>query len=86
MWPVAHASRPGKRIDHDPPLVFDLEADPGESTPLDAASIPDVLDRVRAAFDAFWADVNSTMRSKTNFGKNEASRPCSNPRSTCCRL
>ena len=58
----------------------------GESTPLDTATIPDVLDQIRAAFDSFCSDVNSTMRSTTDFGKDQHARPCSNAHSSCCRL
>ena len=30
----------GKAMTHSPPLVFDVVADPGESTPLDPSTIP----------------------------------------------
>jgi hypothetical protein len=73
----------GKSIVHDPPLVFDLEADAGESMPVDPG--PDVMAKIKAAHDAFWADVNSTLRSKTKFDSSHDARPCGNKKSACCR-
>jgi arylsulfatase G len=71
---------------HDPPLVFDLETDPGESTPLAPSEIAEVLPQIDAALRAFWRDVNLTMRSDTDFAVDWDARPCANPRSSCCRL
>lgn len=73
----------GKTIRHDPPLVFDIHADPGETTPINPGS--KILAEIKKAYDDFWVDVNSTLRSKTDFSGKESDRPCSNPSSSCCR-
>eukprot|EP00927_Polykrikos_kofoidii_P056161 TRINITY_DN50327_c0_g1_i1.p1 TRINITY_DN50327_c0_g1~~TRINITY_DN50327_c0_g1_i1.p1 ORF type:complete len:538 (-),score=48.67 TRINITY_DN50327_c0_g1_i1:208-1821(-) len=73
----------GKSIQHNPPLVFDIQADPGETTPIDPGS--KILSEIKLAHDDFWADVKNTFRSKTDFSMKESDRPCSNPRSSCCR-
>lgn len=40
-WSVQGCSVPGQpRVFHNPPLVFDLDADPGENTPLLPSEIP----------------------------------------------
>ena len=71
---------------HDPPLIFDLASDPAESTPVDPTTIPSVVAEIQREYQAFWHDVNTTMRSTTSYAGNPADRPCSNEASSCCRL
>lgn len=73
----------GKRMKHDPPLVFNLDNDPAESQPINPGK--DILDKIQAAYNAFWTDVNTTLQSKTDYSKDAAYRPCSNKSSACCR-
>ena len=77
---------PTRRIAHDPPLVFDLSDDPGESEPLDTSTLSDELAAMRSAMRAFWTDVNKTMRSATDYSEDWSARPCANALSSCCRL
>ena len=47
---------PGKPEPHDPPLLFDLETDPGESTDI-AANHADVIEQIKAAVEKHKATV-----------------------------
>ena len=67
------------------PVVFDLDKDPSESTPLKHADIPDVLAALQRALDTFFVSVNSTLRSHTDYSSNASSRACGNTSSPCCR-
>ena len=49
---------------HDPPLLFDLEADPAESTPVMNATLADMF---VAARQAKLADSASTFRTASNY-------------------
>lgn len=75
-----------KTFSHDPPLVFDLEADPGENTPVDPSTIAAEIAQMKQEYEAFWASVNGTLRSTTSYDNDPAFKPCSNPASGCCRL
>lgn len=59
-WKAHYSTRngyaPARAVTHDPPLLFDLERDPGETTDL-AAGHPDVLRRIAAAVTAHRATV-----------------------------
>ena len=75
-----------KTFTHDPPLVFDLEADPGENTPVDPSTIAAEIAQMKQEYEAFWASVNGTLRSTTSYDNDPAFKPCSNQESACCRL
>jgi arylsulfatase A-like enzyme len=47
---------PGKPEPHDPPLLFDLQVDPSESSDI-AAAHADVIERIKAAVDKHQATV-----------------------------
>lgn len=76
----------GRSINHDPPLIFDLDADPAESRPVNVST--EILGHIQAAADAFWASVNDekNLRSKTDYSQDSAHRPCGNASSACCRV
>lgn len=68
-----------------PPLLFDLEADPQESTPLDAATHASVLEAIEQLRAARLADINGTFRSVANYSMGEAFQPCCNAVHIGCR-
>jgi hypothetical protein len=75
-----------RTVDHDPPLIFDLSVDRAEARPVDPASIPGVLQRVKAEYEAYWRSVNTTMRSRTDYGSGGRKfAPCGNASSPSCR-
>ena len=83
--PSCTAPAPKPR-DHPEYLVFDLDADPGESTPVRPPA--DVLDAIFAAHRAFLADIHSTFRSNTSYATGPttvSSGPCCNPANAVCR-
>ena len=73
-------------VDHPAYLIFDLDADPGETTPVRPP--PDVLDAIWSAHRAFLLDINATFRSTTDYASGPstvASGPCCNPDNAVCR-
>ena len=78
-------SNQGKTLEHDPPLIFDLDKDPSESAPIDPKSIPGIVQKLKAALSNFQASCKSTFHSVTNYSSNYVDRPCGNQSSACCR-
>jgi arylsulfatase G len=75
-----------KPIDHPDYLIFDLDADPGESTPVRPPQ--DVLDAIWTAHHALLVEVNATMRSNTSYAVGPTmvgSAPCCNAANAVCR-
>ena len=73
-------------IDHADYLIFDLDADPGEATPVRPPQA--VLDAIWAAHHALLLDINSTMRSTTDYSVGATmvgSAPCCNGANAVCR-
>lgn len=60
-WKAHFVTRPGFGTDepvyYDPPLIFNLEHDPGESFPVNASSIPDIVATILAAADSHKATI-----------------------------
>jgi arylsulfatase A-like enzyme len=75
----------GKSMKHDPPLIFDLDNDPSESTPVDPATIPDIMQKINASINEFQTSCATTFHSKTNYSSNPLDRVCGNHSSGCCR-
>ena len=73
-------------IFHDPPLVFDLDADPGESLPLDPSTIPAVMASINSEYAKFWASVTGTLSHATDYSEAAWARPCGNASSAVCRV
>ena len=82
----AACAAPGTaKVRHDPPLIFDLDADPGEAAPL-AAPPPDVVAAVKAAFAEKWGNITTTYRSAANYtGGGRPAWPCCNSAHVSCR-
>lgn len=72
-------------VQHDPPLIFDLETDPGETTPL--ANPPDgLVATFKAALAAQLTNISSTYRSTADYSEGGwAHAPCCNPNNAACR-
>ena len=71
---------------HDPPLIFDLDADPGESTPLTPSDsrYAGVLREVRAALTAVAASVAADNTTVADYAQDPKNRPCCNPAHLFC--
>eukprot|EP00041_Stephanoeca_diplocostata_P014213 m.256045 g.256045 ORF g.256045 m.256045 type:complete len:159 (+) comp19624_c1_seq1:39-515(+) len=73
-----------KRMSHNPPLVFDLDKDPGESTPIKVSDA--IYRQLAAAQSAKLYNISNTMRSETNYSEGgTAAWACSNHSSAVCR-
>eukprot|EP01047_Picozoa_sp_COSAG01_P037157 COSAG01_NODE_2936_length_6828_cov_20.818992_2_plen_110_part_00 len=77
---------------HDPPLLFELSADPGEAHALDTAKLP--YSRIVAMMVEqranYQANINNTARSITNYASSAAGRSAnccdsSNPACACTK-
>lgn len=75
---------------HDPPLIFDLEADPSENYPLVLVGRPDLqatLERIKKVKEQFEASM-VFGESQISKGTDPALEPCCNPqcspKPTCC--
>lgn len=73
-------SDPAPSRRHEPPLLFDLDADPAEATPLNTAAeaYAAVLAKIRALRQAKEESINSTFRSITNYSQDDQFKPCCN--------
>ena len=76
---------------HDPPLLFDLEADPSETYSLAADGHPEVaavLQRMQQLRDDFQAGMEfgeSQMERGTDPALEPCCRPTCSPKPDCCR-
>jgi len=62
--------RPGTKaaqVHHDPPLLFDLAADPAEASPLPPAAHQDILQRITALLKDKLANISSWVAPHTSF-------------------
>ncbi|XP_053742634.1 arylsulfatase A-like [Synchiropus splendidus] len=75
---------------HDPPLVFDLEADPSENFPLTLDDTPDLLalvekiKRVKEEFEATMEFGESQILKGTDVELEPCCNPRCTPKPTCC--
>lgn len=75
-----------KAVEHPDYLIFDLDADPSESTPVRPPQA--VLDAIWNAHHALLADVATTFRSTANYSTGATtvgSAPCCNASNAVCR-
>ena len=77
----------GNSIRHDPPLLFDLGADPAESTALDTTKEPykTVLASTLAALAAQMKSVNTTFQSIVDQSQAPGAEPCADYATGECR-
>ena len=70
---------------HDPPLLFDLDKDPAESTALDTSTEPykSVVASIVGLLKAQMHSVNTTMQSVPNYNVSLASEPCAHYPTSC---
>ena len=72
---------------HDPPLLFDLELDPSESTALNTSASPykEVVARMLALKAAKLANIAATPHSYANWTQDDSLEPCCNADLPACR-
>ena len=73
-------------MDHPDYLVFDLDADPGETTPVRPGK--EVMDAIFKAHAAKLLDIATTFRGNTSYAEGPTmvgSAPCCNPANAACR-
>ncbi|XP_068120014.1 arylsulfatase G-like [Hyperolius riggenbachi] len=77
----------GPEQQHDPPLVFNIEQDPQEGTPLDKQSVEfqQVLPQIEAAMFHLHEDLRSDNVSIADYSQNPSAMICCNPKHTVCR-
>ena len=73
------------RIEHNPPLIFDLDMDPGESTPL-VNPPKELLSAFTKALEEKMKDIKSSFRSIANYTQGGVDAwPCCNSKNVGCR-
>ncbi|XP_032831957.2 arylsulfatase G [Petromyzon marinus] len=78
---------PAPPVRHDPPLLFNVETDPGEGSPVGAAGPGfwgPVL-RAQAALRARLEDIGSDRVSRADYGHEDDARPCCRTDLPACR-
>jgi arylsulfatase A-like enzyme len=70
---------------HDPPLLFDLDRDPAESTALDTSTEPyqSVAATIAGLLKAQMHSVNTTMQSTVDYNVSLADEPCAHYPTSC---
>lgn len=78
----------GRQQLHDPPLVFDLEWDKSEETPLEVGT-PEykaVAERIaRRREELLWDIATDKSVSTADYSTDKSAAPCCDPRHTVCR-
>ncbi len=69
---------------HNPPIIFDLGSDPGQTTPLSPPP-PGLVSSFLSAWTALQANITGTFRSITNYSKEIGVEPCCDPARAVCR-
>lgn len=73
---------------HDPPLVFDLQRDQAEGTPLEV-STPEyralVEQIARGREELLWDIATDASVSTANYNTDESAAPCCDPQRAVCR-
>jgi arylsulfatase G len=77
----------GKKIKHDPPLLFDLSVDIAEEYPIETNDprYKEALKAVRQSLAAFKADLAKDHISTVNYAQDPKVQPCCNPKNPVCR-
>lgn len=77
----------GNATTHNPPLLFDLSTDPGETTALDVSQplYSEVVAQIAAALKAQMHSVNTTLQSVVNYNTSFADEPCVHFADKSCR-
>lgn len=78
-------SDPAPSLRHEPPLLFDLDADPAEASPLNTTAFAEVLETIRALRHAKEESINTTFRSVTDYAQDDKFKPCCNRTNVACR-
>ena len=76
-------------LKHDPPLLFDLAADPAEANALDLSQpgLSAIVAKMIAARQAKVNDINNTLRSVVDYSSGPAGKAanCCDPENVVCR-
>lgn len=73
---------------HDPPLIFDLQCDKAEETPLEvsAPEYQEVVQQViRRREELFWDIATDESVSTANYNTDKSAAPCCDPQQAICR-
>lgn len=75
----------GDSVRHDPPLLFDLSADPAESVALDVTVEPykGVLVQIESKLEAQMRSVSGTFQSDVDYSTDLQAEPCANYPASC---
>lgn len=78
----------GRQELHDPPLIFDLERDEAEETPLDPQT-PEyqaAAERItRRREEVLWDIATDKSASTADYSMDDSAAPCCDPRQAVCR-
>ncbi|CAJ1080765.1 arylsulfatase G [Xyrichtys novacula] len=78
----------GEQQLHNPPLIFDLERDEAEETPLDAQTLEyqAAAERItRGREELLWDIATDQSVSTADYSTDDSAAPCCNPRHAVCR-
>lgn len=75
-------------VSHDPPLVFNIEKDPAESTPLSSDIDPmytEIIEKARSLRAFIIADIKADNTSVVDYSKADWAYPCCDSSKRLCR-
>lgn len=83
-WGAPDCGKPASKVlEHNPPLIFDLGVDPGQTTPL--PSNPSLEALFITALQAKLANISATYRNKADYSQKIGTEPCCNAANVVCR-